>query len=450
MVSDRPPRRRLPHERRVLYLALLVGLPALLLALVLLWTGDYSARVRWTFGVLTVLFWLGAAVALREEVVRPLQTLSNMMAALREDDFSIRARGARVDDALGLAFLEANTLGETLRAQRLGALEATALMRKVMAEIDVAVFAFDAGGALRLVNRAGERLLDQPAERLLGRSARSLGLVECLTGEPRDFPRIADLAFPGSTGRWELRRSSFRQSGLPLQLLVLSDVTRTLREEELQAWRRLVRVLSHEINNSLAPIRSIAGSLLDRMRRAPRPADWEDDLQRGLTVIGGRADALSHFIASYARLSRLPAPDFRPLDVGNWVRRIAMLETRLPVRVDPGPALTIRADGEQLDQLLINLVRNAVDASLETGGSVAVQWERIDSQLELRVVDEGPGVGDTANLFVPFFTTKPHGSGIGLALSRQIAEAHGGTLSLANRSNGGGCEARLRLPIRLG
>ena len=449
MASDRHARRtRLPHEQRILLSALLVGLPAVIVALFLLWGGDYTAKVQWTFSVLILVFWIGAALVLREQVVRPLQTLSNLLAALREDDFSIRARGARADDALGLALLEANTLGETLRAQRLGAMEATTLMRKVMAEIDVAVFTFDSADALRLVNAAGERLLGQPAERLLGRSAKALDLAACLHEEPGESIRTADLAFPGGTGRWEIRRSAFRQDGLPHQLLVLTDVSRTLREEELQAWQRLVRVLSHEINNSLAPIRSIAGSLRDLLRRDPRPVDWDDDLLRGLSIIAGRSEALSHFIASYARLTRLPQPKLQPLEVGDWVRRIAMLETRLPIEVMPGPPVTIRADGEQLDQLLINLVRNAVDASLETGGAVAVGWERVDGQLELRVVDEGPGIGDTANLFVPFFTTKPQGSGIGLALSRQIAEAHGGTLSLENRRPGRGCEARLRLPTR--
>ena len=449
MGSDVPPKRkRLPHEQRVLLSALVVGLPALVVVLILLWAGEYTDKVRWTFTVLILAFWIGAALSLRDQVIRPLQTLSNMLAALREDDFSLRARGARSDDALGLALLEANALGETLRAQRLGAMEATALMRKVMAEIDVAVFTFDGADVLRLVNRAGERLLGQPAQRLLGRSAEALGLAVCLHEESGESVRSADLSFPGGTGRWEIRRSTFRQGGLPHRLLVLTDVSRTLREEQLQAWQRLVRVLSHEINNSLAPIRSIAGSLRDLARRNPRPVDWEEDLQRGLSIVAGRSEALGHFIASYARLTRLPQPRLEALDVGTWVRRITLLETRLPVDVVPGPAVTISADGEQLDQLLINLVRNAVDASLQTGGGVSVRWERVDGQLELRVIDEGPGIGDTANLFVPFFTTKAQGSGIGLALSRQIAEAHGGTLSLENRRRARGCEARLRLPVR--
>ena len=439
-------RRRVPmrHERRVLLTALLTGLPAVVAAFVLLWSGDYSAKVRWTLALLMGGVWLGASLSLQAQVTRPLQTLSNILAALREEDFSIRARGARDDDALGLAFLEANILGETLRSQRLGAMEAVALMRTVIAEIDVALFAFDEDHTLRLVNKAGERLLGQPGERLIGRSAEALGLAEPLLEEG---PRTLDLAFPGGAGRWDVRLNRFRQDGRPHQLLVLADLSRALREEEIQAWQRLVRVLSHEINNSLAPIKSVAGSLQKILRREPRPPDWDVDLRQGLKVIEGRSDALSQFIASYARLARLPQPRKTPLDVCDWVQRVVALETRLPVRVAGGPPLVIEADGQQLDQLLINILRNAVDAALETGGGVDVSWLRIGADVELRVLDEGPGLSNTANLFVPFFTTKPNGSGIGLALSRQIAEAHGGTLRLQNRRGRKGCEARLRLPV---
>jgi two-component system, NtrC family, nitrogen regulation sensor histidine kinase NtrY len=446
-------RRRLRYEQRILLGALGAGAPAVVVALSLLWWGEHSAKVLWTLTLFIVGFWLGGAMALRERAMRPLQTLSNLLAALREEDFSLRARGARLDDALGLAMLEANALGETLRSQRLGALEATALLRTVMAEIDVAIFAFDETRRLRLVNREGERLLGAPAERLMGREAGELRLDEFLRGDSR---RTVTLAFAGGQGRWELRRRPFRQGGISHELVVLADLSRTLREEERQAWQRLVRVLSHEINNSLAPIKSIAGSLRDILvrrttaRAAVRVDGGRDedveDFSSGLAVIAGRSEALSRFVASYARLTRLPPPRLAPLDVGEWVHRVVELETRIDVDVEPGAATSIRADGDQLDQLLINLVHNAADAALETGGGVRVRWRREDGALVVLVEDEGPGLHDTSNLFVPFFTTKPNGSGIGLALSRQIAEAHGGTLTLANRVGARGCVARLELP----
>jgi PAS domain S-box-containing protein len=435
---------KVSFETRVLALALAAGLPGTIVALTLLLVEDYSAKVLWTFGLLVVGFWLGFAFALRERVVRPLQTLSNLLAALLEGDYSIRSRGATTDDALGLAMLEVNALGETLREQRLGALEASALLRTVMEEIDVAIFAFDDELKLRLVNRAGERLLDLPAERMTGRTANALGLADMLRAEDQ---RIVDATFPGARGRWELRRSMFRQGGAPHQLLVLSDLSKTLREEELLAWQRLIRVLSHEINNSLAPIKSIAGSLITTLARAPRAADADEDLQRGLGIIAGRSDALQRFMASYARLARLPAPRLAPMQVGDWVRRVVGLETRLDVHIKAGPETVIRADGDQLDQLLINLVRNGVDAALETGGGVCVGWSRDADSVAVWVRDEGPGLADTTNLFVPFFTTKPHGSGIGLALSRQIVDAHGGFLSIENRRDGSGVVALVTLPL---
>ncbi|KPK80415.1 MAG: histidine kinase [Gemmatimonas sp. SM23_52] len=435
---------KLRHEQRILAMTLLAGLPGTLVALIILWAGDYHTKLQATLSLLILSAWWGFAFAVRERVTRSLQTLSNMLAGLREGDYSLRARHASASDSLGLAMLEANILGDTLREQRLDALEATALLRRIMEEIDVVVFAFDAQSCLVLVNRAGERLLGAPLERLVGRDATALGLARCLEGTTLS---TMDLSFQGRLGRWEVRRTTFRQGGVPHQLLVLADLSRVLRQEERQAWKRLIRVLSHEINNSLAPVKSMAGSLLSVMSRQPRPADLDDDLRQGLQLISDRSESLSRFMASYAELARLPPPSPAPVSVKSWIHRVAELETRLPVEIRDGPELMIEADGDQLDQLLINLVKNGVDAALETGGAVEIGWRQNGQQLEVWVQDEGPGLSDTTNVFVPFFTTRPGGSGIGLVLSRQIAEAHGGTLDLRNRSERSGCIARLTLPL---
>src|SRR5262245_111007 len=367
---------RLKFEGRVTVLTLAAGFPGVALCAFLLWLNGYSSRVQWTVDLLLVFFWLAISANLKNRVVRPLQTLSNILAAIREGDYSIRGRRATSGDALGEVMLEVNDLGETLRGQRLGAMEATALLRTVMSEIDVAVFAFDLDQQLRLVNRAGEKLLAQPAMRLLGRTSTELGLSGCLNGHRDAGPYTMQMVFPGGVGRWEIRRGTFREGGMQHELLVLTDLSQTLREEERSAWQRLLRVLGHELNNSLAPIKSVAGSLDDLLKRQPRPTDWREDVHRGLEVISARADSLARFIESYSKLARLPQPHFEPLQIGELVQRVAALETRLPVKVFAGPKVLIRADSVQLEQLLINLIRNAVDASLETGGGVEVGWNR--------------------------------------------------------------------------
>ncbi|MGZ3438045.1 MAG: sensor histidine kinase [Polyangia bacterium] len=424
--------------------ALTAALPAALVALGFLWLEPHSPKVRWTLTLVCVGAWATLALTVREEVARPLQTLSNLLAALREGDFSIRGRHTRSDDALGVALDEANALAATLRKERYGALEASALVRKTMEAIDVALFVFDADGLLTLCNRAAGRLVGTEVEAMIGRPAAALGLEALLEGES---PRTLALTLGGTPRQLEVRRGPVRQEGRPSVLVVATDLSRALRAEERHAFERLVRVLGHEINNSLAPIRSIAESL---RKRATQPvandADFAADLSNGLEVIERRAEALGRFMTSYARLMRLPPPRLAAVEVGAWVHRVIDLEKRRPITLVDGPAATLRADGDQLDQLLINLVRNAVDAAADTDGAVEVSWEASRDRVTVRVRDEGPGLSDTRNLFVPFFTTKANGTGIGLVLSRQIAENHGGTLTLQDRADRRGCEARLSLP----
>src|SRR5262249_36196222 len=436
-------RRRLSYEGKITWLVLGAVAPALLVALALLWFGGHSSKVQWTLTILIlgcVLVFISSA---REHIVRPLQTLSNLLAALREGDYSIRARGAGEGSAMSEVLLEVNSLGETLRQQRLGAFEATALLRTIMSEIDVAIFTFDPERRLRLINRAGETLLGRPMDKLLGKTAQEIGLHACFHAD-EDEPLT--LSFPGGSGRWGIGRNTFRERGLPHELLVLTDLSRTLREEERRAWQRLVRVLGHEMNNSLAPIKSLAASLESLLRRDPLPSDWKDDASSGLNSIASRADSLSLFLEAYTRLTKLPPPQKQDVDLTKLVQRVVDLEPRLKVQILPGPKTVIRADEAQIEQALINLVHNAVDAALETHGNVMLGWREKGNCVELLVEDDGPGIMNPANLFVPFFTTKPDGSGIGLPLSRQIAEAHDGTLVLMNREDRQGAQALLRLP----
>ena len=433
------------HEDSVFGYALAAALVPAAIALPIVWVGGFELKTQITATLVIMLGGGGFALAARARVQRPLQTLANVIAALREKDYSVRARHQRKDDALGLAMSELAELAEQLRAERWRDEEAAAGLGRVVEGLDAAVIAIDDRRIVRLANRTAERLVGKPLE---GLSIDSSGLSELFAV---DAPRTIELAFPGGRGTWEVRPSSVRLSGMPHKLVVMTDVQHALRAEERQAWQRLVRVLGHEINNSLGPISSIAETLRSGLAQTQRRPDLEDDLAKGLEIIERRAAALSRFMTSYARLVRLPPPRFHRVDVGDWVKRTAALETRSKVVVAEGPSIMIPGDPDQLDQMLINLVHNAVEASAETAtgdkaSGVRVSWSVTSGTVAIVVEDDGPGVSDTANLFVPFFTTKPTGSGIGLVLARQIAEAHRGSLAVRNRKAARGAEAIVTLP----
>jgi nitrogen fixation/metabolism regulation signal transduction histidine kinase len=432
----------LRYERRIVVTALAALLPIAIASLLLAFAGDFSAQTRWTLAFFIALSLFIATYVLREQLVNPLRTLSNLLSAVREEDYSLRARHAG-DDALGEVMTEVNALSKILQSRKFEAIEATALLRTVLEEIDAAIFAFDSDSRLRFANRAGEKLLAAESNSLDGAAADAIGLADLLAANEL---HAIDRTFPGRSGRWDVRRTTFREQGKPHRLLVIADISRALREEEAEAWRRIVRVLGHELNNSLAPIKSIASSAETLVRRDDLPDDWREDVVRGMQVIGSRAEALTRFMRAYSQLARLPPPQKRPVDLAEVIARTAALETRVPVAIRSTRSINLEADRDQLEQAIINLIRNAAEASLVTGGGVTVDWIIRADAVDIQIIDEGLGLSGTANLFVPFFTTKAFGTGVGLVLSRQIAEAHGGTLTLENREGARGCVATLTLP----
>jgi len=452
-----PHKRRLRYEHRIWLYALFVALPGTLVGVVLIWLEPWSVESKLISSFTIILVWWIFAMVLHEQTIRPLQTLANVVGALREEDYSFRARGAAVEDALGELSLEVNALADLLAKHRTGAIEAAALLQRVVEEVDIPIFAFDPANKLRLVNSAGEKLVHRPSAQLIGKSASDLALEKCLTCENES---LVELHF-ATDARWFVRRSAFRQQGIPHTLVVLSDVSRALREEERRAWQRLIRVLGHEVNNSLAPIKSIAGSLSARLSNCGIRAEEQQDFERGLDIIEGRAASLNRFLQGYRQLAQMPPPTFRKCSLLSISERVAGLETRVPVKVVGGPDASLLADPDQLEQMLINLLRNAAEAVLQIpdghsngsngqqrGPQVVVSWIPSGEAVVITIEDEGPGLMNPSNAFVPFYTTKPGGSGIGLVLSRQIAEAHGGSLELENRSDRQGCVVRILLPTK--
>jgi two-component system, NtrC family, nitrogen regulation sensor histidine kinase NtrY len=448
---------RAPFERRVNRFALFLVAPALIVSAILIW------RQPWPLGSKFLLFGTESfacfliGLALHDHVVRPLQTLANVVGALRDEDYSFRARLAVPNDALGELSLEVNALADLLAQHRTGAIEAAALLQRVVEEVEIPIFAFDPAARLRLLNSAGEKLLQQPSILLLGRTASELRLDTSLSCENET---LIQLQF-GTAARWFVRRSAFRQQGIPHTLVVLSDVSRALREEERRAWQRLIRVMGHELNNSLAPIKSIAGSLNARLSGIDLGIQERQDFERGLGIIESRAASLNRFLQAYRQLAQMPPPALKKCSLSVVARRITAMEPRVPVALIPGPTVSLMADPDQLEQMLINLLRNAADAVLESAAgnsngfkhsfeepNVELTWKLNGSEVVLTIDDNGPGLMNPANVFVPFYTTKPSGSGIGLVLSRQIAEAHGGSLELSNRTERRGCRVTVTLPLR--
>jgi len=432
--------------------------PALLVSGIVIWLQPWSLQTKLMILGAESFACLLVGAALHDHVVRPLQTLANVVGALREEDYSFRARLAVPNDALGELSLEVNALADLLAKHRTGAIEATALLQRVVEEVDIPIFAFDPANRLRLVNSAGEKLLQRPPAQLIGKTGPDLGLESCLSCGNES---LVELHF-GTDARWFVRRSSFRQQGIPHTLVVLSDVSRALREEERRAWQRLIRVLGHELNNSLAPIKSIAGSLHARLTGSGIRSEEQEDFQRGLSIIESRAASLNRFLQGYRQLAQMPPPALQNCSIAAIAKRAAALETRVPVAVIPGPEIDFLADPDQLEQMLINLVRNAADAVLQvqeaenhsnglkrsdTEQQIVFSWKVTAEDVIMSIQDNGAGLMNPGNAFVPFYTTKPAGSGIGLVLSRQIAEAHGGSLELQNRPDQQGCIVKITLPM---
>ena len=424
-------------------IAIVLALPSLGFGGSLIWFAPVAPILKVCLSIVLCLIVAGTIVLLDEAVTQPLRGLANVVESYRAGDYTVRGRRAAAGDALGDLVNEINFLGTTLHDQRLRALEATALLDKLVGGIDVAVLAFDSSHRLRLFNPAAMRLLEVDARTASGRSAEDLALEDLLqeTAAPRIVSSIA-----GRSGRWQVTHGTFREAGVAQHLLIIADVRQALREEERAAWQRLIRVIGHEVNNSLTPIRSLAQTLESLLRESLAEDPVRADALDALRVISGRTESLGRFLAQYSRLARLPVARPRWVRVAPLLARITALDAGHPVEWQTESGLEACVDEDQLEQVLINLIKNAIEAQDGEREGVSILAQSRGDALVMEIRDSGPGISSTDNLFVPFFTTKPGGSGVGLALSRQIAEGHGGTLALENRSDAPGAVATLVIP----
>lgn len=436
---------RIRFKKKIIQLIGLMLAPSLLTTFLLLIYGNFPNKIWITalaFSIIgTFIFsrWLLVAI------FRPLQSASNLVSAIREGDFSMQSRPSSMRDPLGELYHEINLLITSMQQQHQKAVESEVLLRVIMDLVDVSVFAFDGGGILTLVNRAGCDLLKTTADEAIGKPASHYKLQYLIEIEEEVPFRHT---FPAQTGRWSILRTDFRENGVPHVLIMLNDLSKSLREEERTAWKRLIRVMGHELNNSLAPIKSISGTLNTLIERGSIEGELKEDLEDGLHVIHKRADALSRFVNDYSKIAKLPPPSKSPFSIRNTIKRIVGLQDfkGCSIKWDECCDLELFADEPQIEQMLINLTKNAIEANQQTQGKTMIRCTHNINQLYIEVMDEGLGLASTDNLFIPFYSTKPGGSGIGLTLSQQIAENHEGSLELKNRPDSSGCVATVVLP----
>jgi len=435
---------KLASHTKVILIAFASGLPALVFMSITIAQGDFSNLSLYTLLVLVISVYALCIGWLYKLVARPWQVIANIVSSLKERDYTLRVRYPNIEDPMGLSFAELNSLADYMQNQRLDMIQTHELLFKILQEVEAAVLCFDQDEKLVMANEFARKLYKNDAKEALHGTVADLGLKEYFES---NLQSAHEIDFPNRKSRWLVKRSSYRENGRPHTMLLVADLQGPLREEELDAWRKLIRVLGHELNNSMTPLKSMANSLTRILKRDPLPDDWKEDMTEGLTVIGRRVDGLSRFVTGYSELARIPLPQRVPFDVGEFMVRATVFDGRENISLVEGPSCSLVGDEGQLEQVMINLLKNAIEAVTSNDGDVVATWELGESEIRISILDDGHGLASDDNVFVPFFSTKTTGSGIGLALSRQIVEAHGGRLTLENRTDCSGCVATLALPL---
>lgn len=420
-----------------------VLLPVTAAGIVLVMIEDLSWTSRLAVFSFGISLTLGLAWFAGRQILDTLVTVSDLLTALREGDYGLRGRVGPGRSPLQGLVVDVNLLSDALRDGRRHRTEASRFLGKILTALKDPVFVADEEGKLRLINPAARQLIGAERTPVVGRDLVSLGLAEALATPDNT---VFHGRFPGGEGRWAVRRAAWRSGGREHRLIMLRDLSVALGQEERRAWQRLIRVLSHELNNSLTPIASLAGSL-GTLLDEPGVDSVREDLHVGLDAIERRATSLARFLSGYGKLARLPPPRPRSFRLDVSLTRLALLDRRLDIELLGSEPIVLYGDEDQLAQAFINLLRNAVEAALPLSGGVRLNWYLEGRYVCIVIEDDGVGLPESDALFVPFFTTKPEGSGIGLSLTRLILEAHAGSVELVPRTDARGAVATVRLPL---
>lgn len=411
----------------------------MVLALVLLFHPWYWATKLLILLLLST-FVLLVTDKLRHKVVATLRDSNSMLEAMSKGEGNMQMGPA--EGVLAEHYQLLNQFAQTMNEQRLISKEQHLLLQKVSLHIDVGIIAVDSEHRIVLMNPAAERLLQVSFDKWQGWPLVQLGVNEAIN---KSGSHLMKLKCGQDSKQVYVVTEQYLENGKPHYLLFITDVQHLLYEEERQAWQKLFRVLSHEINNSLTPISAISQGLSKQLQNTEPPPEPQQ-LAEGLQVINERAQGLNQFMKSYQQLTRLPPPEKQLLVLEDLVANVCgLFEQPIDCR---GEAISLYADPAQLQQVLVNLVKNALESGSDKHPvQVVIEWRRQSGKLVLDVLDNGLGIQNPDNLFIPFYSTKPGGSGIGLVLCRQIARNHGGDLQLTNRDSQPGAQSRLLIPL---
>jgi nitrogen fixation/metabolism regulation signal transduction histidine kinase len=376
---------------------------------------------------------------------RVLRAVSDGIVSMRDQDFSVSIRRIS-NDELGDVVVAYNALGDLLRRERLDLHQRELLLDTVIQTTPLVMVLTNSAGRIVFSNIAARQLF-HGGRKLEGLDFMTLlqqspaPLREALTG---NTDTLFTMEVEGEPQVYHLSQRRFHLNAQPQQLLLLKQLTRELAAQEVAVWKKVIRVIAHELNNSLAPITSLAhsGQLLAR-ERDPMQLD---KLDRVFTTIGDRAAHLASFIDGYARFAKLPRPRPAPVD---WSQFMARLQGAMSFHLQEAlPSRQGSFDASQLEQVMINLLKNATESGSRPDDITVMVRDHADTFV-IEVADRGTGLAENVlrDALLPFFSTKATGTGLGLTLCREIVEAHGGRLSLANRPDGSnGAVVTLWLP----